>query len=94
MTQTHVELASICKPLKCKPAANTSRKPKTSKKDQLLALLSRSSGATVSQLGKHLAWQPHTIRAAISRLRSDGRSIVLDGSGKETRYRMADSGKQ
>jgi predicted ArsR family transcriptional regulator len=94
MTQAHVELVSTSKPLKCKPAANTSRKPKTTKRDQLLALLSRSTGATVSQLEKHLAWQSHTIRATISRLRSDGHSIVLDRSGKDTRYRLADAGKQ
>lgn len=83
MTRAQVELANTTKPLKCKPAAN-----KVSKKDQLQSLLSRPSGATMPQLEKRLAWQPHTIRAAISRLRSDGHGIALDRSGKDARYRL------
>ncbi|MEP5760141.1 MAG: DUF3489 domain-containing protein [Litoreibacter sp.] len=89
MTQPHVELASTNKPFKSKPVANNSPlKPKVSKKAHLLSLISRPSGATMPQLEKHLVWRPHTIRAAISRLRSDGYGIALDRSGKDTRYRL------
>lgn len=92
MNQTYAEPVGTDEPLKSKPAANTSRKPTTSKKDQMQALLSRRSGATISQLQKHLAWQSHTIRAAILRLRLDGHDIALDRSGKAARYRLAIAG--
>ncbi|MEP5760965.1 MAG: DUF3489 domain-containing protein [Litoreibacter sp.] len=88
MTQPHVELASTNKPFKSKPVATSPLKPKVSKKVRLLSLISRPSGATMPQLEKHLVWQPHTIRAAISRLRSNENSIALDRSGKGTRYRL------
>ncbi|SLN54789.1 hypothetical protein PEL8287_02943 [Roseovarius litorisediminis] len=59
-----------------------------SKSDKLSKLLLRQNGATVAQLQKQLGWQPHTIRAAISRLRSSGLTIDLDRSGKVARYRV------
>ena len=58
------------------------------KSGELCKLLSRRSGATVAQLQKKLDWQPHTIRAAISRLRKSGVTIDLDRSGKASRYRI------
>lgn len=58
-----------------------------SKKARLEALLGRPRGATLGQLQKALDWQPHTIRAAISRLRKDGTEITLDRSGKTPAYR-------
>ncbi|WP_050931532.1 DUF3489 domain-containing protein [Aestuariivita boseongensis] len=61
-----------------------------SKSDTLHQLLSRRNGATVAQLQNQLGWQPHTVRAAISRLRSSGVSIELDRSGKFARYRVID----
>jgi DNA-binding transcriptional regulator PaaX len=65
-----------------------------SKSDLLHKLLSRRNGATVAQLQKQLGWQPHTVRAAISRLRSSGASIELDRSGKVARYRVIDGAGQ
>ena len=59
-----------------------------SKKAHLEGLLGRTRGATIGQLQKALGWQPHTIRAAISRLRKDGTEITLDRSGKTPAYRM------
>ncbi|SMX24276.1 DUF3489 domain-containing protein [Boseongicola aestuarii] len=59
-----------------------------SKKARLEGLLGRPRGATIRQLQKALDWQPHTIRAAISRLRKDGTEITLDRSGKTPAYRM------
>jgi len=58
------------------------------KSDDLRKLLSRRTGATVAQVQKQLGWQPHTMRAAISRLRSLGLPIELDRSGKVARYRV------
>ena len=59
-----------------------------SKRARLEGLLSRPRGATIGQLQKALAWEPHTIRAAISRLRKDGAEVSLDRSGKTPSYRM------
>ena len=59
-----------------------------SKKARLEGLLGCPRGATVRQLQKALDWQPHTIRAAISRLRKDGTEITLDRSGKTPAYRI------
>ena len=46
-------------------------KPK-SKRAILTTLVSRKSGASIALLQKQLGWQPHTIRAEISRLRKSG----------------------
>ena len=59
-----------------------------SKKARLEGFLGRPRGATIGQLQKALDWQPHTIRAAISRLRKDGIEIGLDRSGKTPAYRI------
>ena len=59
-----------------------------SKKAQLEGLLARPRGATMVQIEKNLGWQPHTIRAAISRLRKDGAEVSLDRSGRTPSYRI------
>lgn len=65
--------------------------PKT---EILRKLLTRRTGATAAQLQKRLGWQSHTIRAAISRLRSSGVPVELDRSGRVARYRiMPEEGK-
>ena len=68
------------------PAAKTAGNK--SKKARLVGLLGRPRGATIGQLQKAPDWQPHTIRAAISRLRKDGTEITLDRSGKTPAYRI------
>ena len=55
---------------------------------RLEALLARPKGATMAQLEKSLGWQPHTVRAAISRLRKSGAVVSLDRSGKTPTYRI------
>ena len=65
--------------------AGPAPKPKT---EMLRKLLARRTGATVVQIQKQLGWQPHTIRAAISRLRSSGVTVELDRSGRVARYRI------
>jgi len=57
------------------------------KKAQLSGMLSRQKGATMAQLEKALAWQPHTVRAAISGLRKSGMNVVLDRTGKTPTYK-------
>lgn len=83
MTEQHTEILSSdpAKPRPAKPAT----KPKI---ETLRKLLVRRTGATVAQIQRQLGWQPHTIRAAISRLRSSGVPVELDRSGKTARYRV------
>ena len=69
------------------PSTAKSMRRRPTKSDQLQKLVARSKGATVDQIGAQLSWQPHTIRAAISRLRTAGKDIRLDRSGKTARYR-------
>lgn len=66
-------------------AARPIAKPKT---EMLRKLLARRTGATVVQIQRQLGWQPHTIRAAISRLRSSGVTIELDRSGRVAWYHI------
>jgi len=58
------------------------------KKARLEQLLSRPRGAAPAQLEKALGWQPHTVRAAISRLRKSGAEVTLDRSGRTPAYRI------
>ena len=62
--------------------------PKPSKKARLEAMLRRPKGATQKQLEKSLGWQPHTVRAAISRLRKGGTDVLLDRSARTPAYRI------
>lgn len=59
------------------------------KKAKLEALLARTKGATLAQLQKELAWQPHTVRAAICGLRKAGRTINLEETNGRKAYRLA-----
>ena len=73
------------------PASRKSGPGKTAgrtKSYDLCKLLPRRNGANVVQIQKKLGLQPHTVRAAISRLRSSGLSVDLDRSGQAERYRV------
>jgi len=83
--QSQTPVTDHAKPRPSKPAGRT-------KSGDLRKLLSRRSGATLIQLQRQLDWQPHSIRAAISRLRSAGVPIELDRSGKAARYRITSGG--
>jgi hypothetical protein len=77
------------------PSAATSRTatPSGSTKAALVTkLLSRSRGATSSELAEATSWQPHTVRAFLSGLRKRGTVLVREErrSG-ETAYRIAAS---
>ncbi|NNE81096.1 MAG: DUF3489 domain-containing protein [Silicimonas sp.] len=70
-----------------KPSANNRR---TTRKAQMIRLLSRKNGADVIAITKQFGWQPHTTRAALSRLRKDGYEVIRDRAsrGKPARYRI------
>ncbi len=58
-----------------------------SKRTQLAKMVSRNSGATIEALQKHLGWQPHTIRAEISRLRKSGLVVTCTAGAKGSVYK-------
>ena len=50
-----------------KGAAKTASTPRAeSKQSQLIAMLKQPDGATIAEIAKALAWQPHTVRGAIA----------------------------
>jgi predicted ArsR family transcriptional regulator len=60
------------------------------KVQRLMEMLQCSEGVTIKELASSLQWQAHTVRAALSRLRTDRGLVVvasLEGSGKR-RYRV------
>ncbi|MEP2532726.1 DUF3489 domain-containing protein [Shimia sp.] len=62
-------------------------KPQT-KRAQLTKLIKRKSGASIDAIGRKLEWQPHTIRAEISRLRKLGLAVTCTPSSKGPVYRV------
>ncbi len=68
---------------------STKTAPRTKLKKQLLVdLLKRKTGASINDIGTALGWQPHTIRAAISGLRKSGFSVDRETTDKGNRYRV------
>ena len=71
-----------------KPAVPRPHRP-GSKAARLIALLSEAEGITIDALSSALAWQPHTVRAALSRLRQGGLAVVASkGEGRPATYRI------
>jgi hypothetical protein len=61
---------------------------RTSKRDTVVALLSRGEGATLPELISTTGWLPHTTRAALTGLRKKGHSIERSKRGADTCYRI------
>lgn len=66
-----------------------SPKPPSGKLGQIHGLIADPGGASIDDLVASTGWQPHTIRAAFSRLRRRGFLIVLatDADGRKA-YRL------
>lgn len=66
-------------------------KPRITKRQQLIQILSSKTGKDVPAIGRKLGWQPHTVRAALTGLRKAGFVIDLEqgADGKPGRYRIA-----
>jgi DNA-binding IclR family transcriptional regulator len=64
--------------------------PKTTKNATLITLLSTGSGADIASLSTALGWQPHTTRAALTRLRQAGYGLeaIAPAEGGSKRYRI------
>jgi hypothetical protein len=55
---------------------------------QVLAAVGAPDGATLAELVELTGWQPHTTRAALTRLRQRGHGLHLDTSGVRKTYRL------
>ena len=55
---------------------------KPTKAATVLKMLGRPNGATIEQLQKVTAWQPHSIRAAITGLRKNGNDVRHNKNAK------------
>jgi uncharacterized protein DUF3489 len=76
------------------PRSSKARSPATparpSKKAGIVALLERPNGAAISDLTKATGWQVHSVRAALTGLRREGKELVRDkDAGGVTHYRLA-----
>jgi biotin operon repressor len=74
------------------PLEDKPRTRPTTKQDQLIALLS-GGGITIAELGETLGWLPHTVRAALTRLRQKGLAIERVREDKVSRYRILEGRK-
>lgn len=52
--------------------------------------LERAKGATLAELEKATAWQPHSIRAALTGLRKKGITIERSKRGEVSCYRIVE----
>jgi hypothetical protein len=80
---------TAAKPISSK--ANASAAPvRRSKKAAILALLQRPDGAAIGDLTAATGWQVHSVRAALTGLRKEGKELVRakDAAGI-THYRLA-----
>ncbi len=64
-----------------------------SKKAAILALLEQPDGAAIDDLTAATGWQVHSVRAALTGLRKDGKELIRakDDAGV-TRYRLSAAG--
>tara|TARA_B100000949_G_scaffold192874_1_gene176961 strand:- start:2268 stop:2507 length:240 start_codon:yes stop_codon:yes gene_type:complete len=72
---------------------HTKKKPVT-KRERLIKLLGNEKGATVNELSEALDWLPHTVRAALTRVRAGDRKLekLPPAEGERcTRYRLEKS---
>lgn len=68
--------------------ATAKSKPQT-KSDTVIALLDRAKGATLDEICKATAWQPHSARAFLTGLRKKGLELVREQRADEgTAYRI------
>ncbi len=57
--------------------------------DSVRKLLCRPTGASIAQLQKTTGCQPHSVRAALTRLRQKGHAIERSKDNGRTTYRIA-----
>ncbi|UAK25270.1 DUF3489 domain-containing protein [Sphingomonas nostoxanthinifaciens] len=76
-------------PIVGQPAEVASTPKSGTKTGQVLAMLTRTDGATLDELVAATGWLPHTTRAALSGLRKKGHAITRGKRGAVTCYTLA-----
>ena len=68
---------------------STSAAPKTTRKAQLIALLTRPTGAMLDELVASTEWQVHSVRAALTHFKREGHAVTrkVDADGA-SRYHL------
>lgn len=79
----------VGKPIAATPQTSAPRPSRTSKTDNVLALMRRDQGATLSELIAATGWLPHTTRAALTGLRKKGHAVARAKRGDVTCYTLA-----
>ena len=87
-TRRQAKRAPAATPAKAK-AGSVTVPIRQSKKAAILGLLERPDGAAISDLTAATGWQVHSVRAALTGLRKDGKELIRekDDAGV-TRYRL------
>lgn len=84
--QQSVAKAASSRALKMRSGAPSSR---PSKKGAILALLQQPKGAAIEDLIAATGWQVHSVRAALTGLRKEGRKLLRDRDAAGiTHYRL------
>lgn len=65
---------------------------KRTKIDTVAKMLARPTGASIAQLEKATGWQPHSVRAALTRLRQKGHAIERQSETGTTSYHIKAAG--
>ncbi len=83
------------KPSGSRPKGRTSPPPVRpgTKQALLIDLLKRKKGATIDEIVETLGWLPHTVRAALTRLRQQGFRIERVREDGVSRYRITEDRK-
>lgn len=78
------------RPAKAVSARGTkARSARPSKKAAIVSLLQRPDGAAISDLTKATGWQEHSVRAALTGMRNEGKELVRDKDAAGVmRYRL------
>jgi len=58
----------------------------------IITAVDKKDGATIAELATSAGWQPHTTRAALTRLRQRGFDIRLEEMGERRAYRLHGAG--
>lgn len=74
------------------PAATAQAAPPLTGKQASLLELIQGVGASTASLTQALGWQPHTLRAAITRLRQAGIQVATGRTSEGTTYRAESAG--
>ena len=68
--------------------------PKHPRKTELIVrMLRRTKGATMAQLQSSTGWQPHSLRAAMTKLRHAGHEVDRRQEGTTSRYYLTEPGQ-